>query len=149
VAGDRGPQRDQALLRLGAIPQRLAVAQRLKPARRHVHVQDQVDAVPLRPRDVVVQPLPAVVQVLARRVLVLERPEVHVETDGVHPHRDDALVVGLVVVIPRQPRVRPDLVAERHPAQQHRLPLAVDDFGAAHAQDLRARRLRRTPVARR
>ena len=142
VARDRRPEREIAFLHLGAIPERLAVAQRLEPARRHVHVQDQVDAVALGPGDVVVQPLPAVVEVLARRRVGLERPIIHVEADGVHPHGGDALVVGLVVVAPRQAHVGPDLVAERDPAQHDRPALAVDDLGAPHVQHPRGRRLR-------
>ena len=142
VLRDRRPERDQALLRLGAIPERLAVAHRLEAAGRDVHVQDQVNAVTLRPRDVVVQPLPAVVEVLARGRVGLERPIVHVKADGVHSHRGDALVVGLVVVPPRQAHVGPDVVSERDPAQQDGPPLAIDDLGTPHAQHRCGGRLR-------
>ncbi len=139
VARDLGPQAHEALLQVGARPQRLAGAQRLEAARRHVHVEHQIDPVLLGPGDVVGQPLPAVVEVLAGRGVRLERSVVHVEANRVHAHRGDALVVGLVVVAARQAHVAPDLVAEGDAAQSDGVAAAVDDLRAAHAQERRRR----------
>ncbi len=142
VARDLGPQAHEAILQVGARPQGLAGAQRLEPARRHVHVEHEVHAVLLRPRNVVVQPLPAIIQVLAGRGVRFERAVVHVEADRVHSHRGDALEVGLVVVAARQAHIAPDVVAEGDAAQGDHVTGAVDDLRAAHAQELRRSRAR-------
>jgi hypothetical protein len=141
--GERRPELDEPILQVGAVPQRLAVPVRLKAARGHVHVEDQVDAVLLGPGDVVVQPFPAVGQVRAGRAVGLERPVVHVEAHGVQTHVGHPAVVLRIVVHPRQANVRPDVVAERYGAQHDRVAGVVDDpvpLHTEHAAPCRARR---------
>jgi hypothetical protein len=127
---DRRPQRGQPVLVRGVGPERAAVPVRLKATLRHVHVEDQVNAVRLRPRDVLVDPRPPRVLVYAGRRIVLEGPVVQQEARRIRAHVGEPLEVDFGVVV-GDSHVRPDLVAEGDALEEDRIAGGVDDLLAS------------------